>query len=375
MRLSWRKTILRISKGEGVSGKETLENSEIKGGRRFFLNNSPLFDILEIENGFIIRVFNMDFFGNQALNGSIALFYSRDKTIGIYSPHAKIERIDKEKYFFNARCIKISHDKSPNSVVKKLLERRCDPRILGKVLDGRNMTDSEILRESEGYEAVVANRRKIANWDFLEQELSEKNILLVKDSDVIFTDDTLRSLLSIGKKIPIGKFHDITLRWNTYRNCESIGYPLKPLFFEFKDDGVDAIVDEYLLGDLLIAPDLRDFGKRWIFLPNSNWIDLDTLSNYSGGWIFLEGKHTFLKEGGYAQIEHDDHIEIVANKRAFGDIFQFGCKKEFEISDDRLILRESRGCKKKEIVFKIFRDSKLVELSVSAGDKEKEVRV
>ncbi|WP_341780314.1 glycoside hydrolase family 31 protein [Levilactobacillus sp. HBUAS70063] len=63
---------------------------------------------------------------------------------------------------------------------------------------------------------------------------------------------------------------------------------MRPLFFDFPDDNVWDITDEYMFGtDILVAPVLyAKLEKRQVYLPGNsdiNWIDVYTGEKYSGG--------------------------------------------------------------------------------------------
>jgi hypothetical protein len=63
------------------------------------------------------------------------------------------------------------------------------------------------------------------------------------------------------------------------------GVPIwRPLLYEFPDDRATYnIDDEFFLGDdLLVAPELSEFGERQVYLPRGEWVDVWTKEKFTG---------------------------------------------------------------------------------------------
>ncbi len=366
MRLIWMGKKLRIQKGRGNEGRGNLK-LEIKD-RSVLLTRGGNFvaQFFENEEGFSAKLQPLKSFGKANLRIFLHL-----KGFLFIESKIFIEEGD-GFYFLGKGPVNLVFSKDPKAL-RQILDEECPVEMFGEVLDGRKMSYEKILEIAEDYDAVIVPSRKNENREFFESELERMKVKPISPSRVFFPKDPIDALLRIGRKMPVLNMQK--LKYELFRSCKDFGYPILPLFLRYEN--TFGIVDEFIVGDSIIAPDIYGLRERWVYLPEGIWLDIDKGEILKGGWNKVKGSGLFLKNGGAALIDGEDHLELIVfqigrikKKLLLGD-----CEKTFEIFGKKIRFFESGGCGRREWLIRIFTPWKIREISIALDDEEKVVEL
>ena len=366
MRLVWMGKKLRVQRGKGTEGKGNLK-VEIKD-KSVLLTRGGNFiaQFFESKDGFSVKLQPLKSFGKADLR-----IFLHPKGFLFIESKTFVEEGD-GFYFLGEGPVSLVFSKDPKAM-RWILDRECQIGLFGKVLDGRKMGYEKILRIAEEYDAVIVPSRRNENREFFESELYKMKVKPISPSRVFFPKNPVDALLNIGSKIPVLKVEK--LKYEFFKNCEEFGYPVLPLFFRYEN--TFGIVDEFIVGDLLIAPDVHDLGERWVYLPKGRWLDIEKGEILKEGWNEVEGSDLFLKSGGAALIDGEDHLELIAFQigRIKKRLLLGDCEKTVEIFGKKIRFFESNGCGRREWLIRIFTPWKIREISIALGDEEKVIEL